>query len=75
MNAITETKRKLLADGYRFIRSADGDANRGELPKIKICDGEWGVWKTHSKHPSKAARDREMIRLVHEEKCLCLESI
>ena len=31
--------------------------------------------KTHSKHPSKAARDREMIRLVHEEKCLCLDSI
>ena len=74
MNAATETKRKLLADGYRFIRSVDGDAKRGELPRIKIC-GEWGLWKIHSEHPSKAARDREMVRLVHEEKCLCLDSI
>lgn len=73
MNAITETRRKLLADGYKFIRAADTDANRGDLPKIKICEGEWGVWKTLSKYPSKAARDREMVRLVHEEKCLCID--
>ena len=75
MNAITETRRKLLADGYKFIRTGEGDANNGGQHRIKICGGDdsWGTWRVHSKWPSKAARDREMVRLVHEEKCLCLE--
>ena len=77
MNPITETRRKLLDDGYKFIRTGDGDANNGGQYRIKICGGDdtWGVWRIHSKWPSKAAREREMVRLVHEEKCLCLESI
>ena len=29
MNPITETRRKLLDDGYKFIRTGDGDANNG----------------------------------------------
>ena len=75
MNAVTETRRKLLDDGYKFIRTGDRDANNGKEYRIKICGGDdsWGNWRTHSKHPTKAARDREMVRLVHEEKCLCIE--
>lgn len=74
MNAITETRRKLLEDGYMFIRTGDSNANNGGH-LIKICEGKnsWGAWRVHSKWQTKAARDREMVRLVHEENCLCLE--
>lgn len=74
MNAITETRRKLLADGYKFIRLTEDGGSRGNLPKIKICE-RFGVWRTFEVFPTRASRDREAIRLVHEEKCLCLDSI
>lgn len=64
------SREKLLEAGYRFIRLTEDGGPRGDEPKIKICN-EWGVWRTHSLHPSKAARDREALRLVAEEKCLC----
>ena len=74
MNAITETRRKLLDDGYKFIRLTEDGGDRGKEPKIKICE-RWNVWRTYRIFPSKASRDKEAIRLVHEEKCLCLDSI
>ena len=40
MNPITETRRKLLDDGYKFIRTCDGDANNGGQYRIKICGGD-----------------------------------
>ena len=40
MNPITETRRKLLDDGYKFIRTGDGDANNGGQYRIKICGGD-----------------------------------
>jgi hypothetical protein len=45
MNPITETRRKLLDDGYKFIRTGDGDANNGGQYRIKICGGDdsWGT--------------------------------
>ncbi len=72
MNPITETRRKLLDDGYKFIRLTEDGGSRGKDPKIKICD-KWGVWRTYEIFPTKRSRDKEAIRLIREEKCLCLE--
>lgn len=70
MNPEKASKELLLKAGFRFIRLTEDGGDKGDKPKIKICDS-FGVWRTHSIHPSKAARDREALRLVMEEKCLC----
>lgn len=73
MNALTETRKKLLDDGYKFIRLTMDGGDRGQDPKIKICES-FGVWKTHGIYATKVARNREAMRLIREEQCLCLES-
>lgn len=73
MNPRRESIEKLMKAGYRIIRSADGEANEGTQPRIKVLVEAHGTYKTLSKHPSKAARDREMLRLVLEDNCLCID--
>ena len=74
MNPETETRRKLLNKGYKFIRLTEDGGSKGNEPKIKICE-TWGVWRTYKVFETKAARDREAERLIREERCLCLETI
>ena len=74
MNPETETRRKLLNKGYKFIRLTEDGGSKSNEPKIKICE-TWGVWRTYKVFETKAARDREAERLIREERCLCLETI
>ena len=74
MNPETETRRKLLNKGYKFIRLTEDGGSKSNEPKIKICE-TYGVWRTYKVFETKAARDREAERLIREEKCLCLETI
>lgn len=55
------TANKLFEHGYTLLRSDDSM----DVPKIKYSNYH-GVWKTLSKHKSKAERDREMLRLMKE---------
>lgn len=64
------SREMLLNAGYRFIRLTEDGGSMGNEPKIKICD-KWGAWRTHGLYPTKTARDKEALRLVREEKCLC----
>lgn len=72
MNAITETRRKLLKDGYKFIRLTEDGGSMSSDPKIKICE-DWGVWRTYCVYPTKAARDRAAIDLINNHQCLCID--
>ncbi|MCQ2272522.1 MAG: hypothetical protein MJZ72_07035 [Bacteroidales bacterium] len=72
MNALTETRKKLLQDGYCFIRLTEDGGSLSNEPKIKICE-DWGVWRTFKVYPTKAARDREAIDLIKNHKCLCID--
>jgi hypothetical protein len=50
---------KLMADGYMFIRRDDHPS-----PRIKYRKHGSGDWKTLGKFETKAARDREVDRLL-----------
>lgn len=66
MNPLTETERKLAADGYRFIKGHFIVKKNKYLIKIKCGK----IWRKHSCWPSIEAAEAEMIRLINEENCL-----
>ena len=51
---------KVLKSGFTFLRRQDEPK---PLIKIKTADRPW-VWLKHMEFESKAARDREMTRLL-----------
>lgn len=72
MDPRTQSRKKLLNDGYSFIRLTEDGGSMSNEPKIKICE-DFGVWRTYGIYPTKAARDRAAIDLIKNHKCLCID--
>lgn len=60
-----DDQNKLIKAGFSIIRKDDNPT-----PRIKMCTGTNGGWKTLQKFGTKAERDSEFARLLNHEKTI-----
>lgn len=71
INLTKPSVEKLLAQGYKLIRTSEDGGSMGDKPKIKYCE-KFGVWRTLEIFDTKAARDRRALELINNDCYLCL---
>lgn len=60
-----DDQNKLVNAGFQIIRKDDYPS-----PRIKLCTGGNGSWKTYKKFETKAERDRAFALLLKDEKII-----
>ena len=57
---------KLLSAGYVFLRTEDSTNTKCDegVKYVIKCSSDFGNWRKHSEYTTKAARKRELERLV-----------
>ena len=61
----TDDQSKLINAGFYIIRKDDYPS-----PRIKMCTGINGGWRTYKKFDTKAERDKSFNRLLKDEKVI-----
>lgn len=57
-----DDQNKLLKAGFHIIRKDDHPS-----PRIKMCTGQNGGWKTYKKYETKTERDKAFARLLKDD--------
>lgn len=70
MDPKSQSKKKLLKEGYKFIRLQEAQESKPHT--ITVCEN-YGSWRKLETFPSNAAMVRRANELISSGKYLCLE--